>query len=254
MNRAIIVAAAAGLLAAAAGCNGWVTPAGEITASRGVVTAVRVHRGPTVDGTLKCPIWQKCPPLVLGDVMSDQVGELKSTARVLFDKTHLYVGWECLEPDTSRVKADVAERDANVWNDDYVDLFVTADARVGSYHFLINSLGTLLDAHIPPDGGNEDTAWNSTAVVKASVEKNKRWVVTMKVPLKELGAYIGEGQTWPMNLNRTRPLGSNQFVESSWSSTGRSQYSDPSGWGKIVGVRIVPAAGGVTRTDQPPAE
>ena len=100
--------------------------------------------------------------------------------------------------------------------------------------------------------GQADLSWNSSATVKVLVEQNRRWTVTMSVPLKELGAYVGENQTWAMNLNRTKPVGPRQWAESSWSAEGRSKYTDPDGWGKIVGVRIVHRADGVTRTDQPP--
>jgi hypothetical protein len=253
MKTAMVAMAAAGLLAAGCG-TGDPAAALEVAATRGTVGAVIVRQGPEIDGTLESPAWRKCPPLVLGNVMSEEVGELRTTGRVLFDDTHLYVAWECAEPDTSILTAEVTDRDGTVWNDDYVDLFVTGDPRVGSYHFLVNSIGTLLDAHTPPGEDREDTSWNSTAVVKTSVEKDKRWIVTLSVPLKEIGAYVGEGQTWPINLNRTRPLGSNQWLESSWSSKGRSRYRDPAGWGRIEDVRIRRRPGGVTRTAEPPKE
>jgi hypothetical protein len=253
MKRAIVVAMVAGSLVVAAGCGngGWAGPQ-EIVAKRGVVSAVRVAKGPVIDGTLQSKVWQKCPPLELGKCLSSEIGALKTHGRVLFDPTHLYVAFECFEPDTSKLKTAVTQRDGTVWNDDYVDLFVTGDPRTGSYHFLVNPVGTLLDARTGPDDSSEDTSWNSSAVVKTSTEKNKRWIVTLSVPLKELGARVGEDQTWPMNLNRTRPLGSNQFEESSWSPTGGSQYRDPAGWGKIIGVRIVSRPDGVTRTVEPP--
>ena len=255
MNRTMILLSIVWLLAAAAGCqNGELGGPAEVAATRGTVGAVIVRKGPAIDGTLASPLWQKCPALVLGKVMSQELGELKTTARVLFDGTHLYVAWDCTEPDTGSIKAAVKDRDGSVWNDDSVELFITGDPRVGWFHFTINAVGTLLDARTTPGENREDSSWNSSAVASARVEKDKRWTVTLSVPLKELGAYVGEGQTWAMNLNRTRPLGSNQWQESSWSATGRSRYRDSAGWGKIVGVRIPRRADGVTRTAQPPTQ
>lgn len=253
MRRAIMLIAVAGLVAA--GCNHGegIVPAREIVATRGVLTAVMVKKGPPIDGTLKSPIWQHCPPLVLGEVMSEEIGELKTTARVLFDAKNLYVAWECLEADTGSMKAEAVLRDDDAWNDDSVELFISGDPRVGVFHFAVNSKGVLQDWKVDPYGDN-DLSWDSSAVAKASVEPSKRWIVTLSVPLKELGAYVGENQTWPMNLNRTKPAGEQQWTESSWSSEGRSSYNDSSGWGKIVGVTIRRRADGVTRTAEPPSE
>jgi hypothetical protein len=60
----------------------------------------------------------------------------------------------------------------------------------------------------------------------------------MSVPLKDLGAKPGKDQTWQMNLNRTKPTGDPEGIESSWSSQGRSTYHDTEGWGKLTAVNI----------------
>ena len=134
--------------------------------------------------------------------------------------------------------ADVTDRDGDLWNDDSVELFVNANPEYGSCHYIINSKGVLLDARTPPDA-DEDVAWNSSAVVKTTVDKAKRqWVVTLAVPLKELGVKSGQGQTWPFNLNCSKPQPEGGWIESSWSARGLSRYPDPTGWGKMVNVNI----------------
>lgn len=252
MKQTMIVVALAGFVALAAGCNGDMgAPAKEIIATRGVLPAVIVKKAPPIDGTLRSRIWRKCPPLVLGEVMSEEIGQLRTTARVLFDATHLYVAWECIEPDTGSMKAEAAQRDDDAWNDDSAELFVSGDPREGYFHFAVNSKGVLQDWHIDPHG-DQNLSWNSSAKAAATIEKDKRWIVTMSVPLKELGAYVGKNQTWPMNLNRTKPAGAQQWTESSWSAKGRSSYNDTEGWGKIVGVRVRRRGDGVTRTAEAP--
>jgi hypothetical protein len=247
MRRTILAIAVGAVLAA--GC-GEATTQPVLTATRGAVQAVIVSTPPRADGTLNCPIWQKCPPLVLGRCQSQETSPLKTTARVLFDATNLYVAWECIEPDTSALKVEAKARDEDAWNDDSVELFISADPREGHRHFAVNSQGVLQDWKGSPEG-DEDLSWNSSATVKTSIEKNKRWIVTLSVPLKELGAYVGAGQTWSLNLNRTKPLGERQWTESSWSAEGRSKYTDSAGWGKITGVNIPRRADGVTRMAEP---
>lgn len=251
MKRTMVVMFLAGCVVLAAGCNGEAGPAKEIVATRGVLTAVMVKKAPPVDGTLKSPIWKACPPLKLGQVMSEEIGELKTTARMLFTETHLYVAWECLEADTGSLKAEAKQRDDDAWNDDSVELFISGDARVGYFHFAVNSQGVLQDWKIDPYE-TSDLSWNSSAKAAASVEKGKGWIVTLSVPLKELGAYVGKDQTWPMNLNRTKPLGPQQWTETSWSAKGRSSYNVVEGWGKVVGVAVRHRADGVTRKAEAP--
>ena len=215
------------------GCSNVIQPAD--VATRGELSAVIVTKGPAVDGTLNDPTWQACPPLELGRCGSDEVGVLRCAARALLDEKNLYVAVECLEQDTGRLTADVTGRDAAIWNNDSVDVFVHPQDAKQACHFIVACNGELLDAL--ETGIEDDTSWNSSAVAKVTVNKNKSWIVTLSVPLAELGAKPGENQTWLLNINRTRPLGG-QWVESSWSRSGRSDYHDSTGWGKLTRVNV----------------
>jgi hypothetical protein len=211
-----------------------------------------IEKGPQIDGTLKSPVWQAGPPVALGECTSDKPGPPATTARVLFDATRLYVSFDCAEPDTAGLKQDVAERDGKVWEDDCVEVFVTGDLREGYCHFIINPRGVFADA-VTRGSKRDDASWTSSAVVKASIVPKERWVVTLSVPLKELAAYVGENQTWVMNLNRTRPArGGMPEAEWSWAILGSSDYHQVLDYGRIEGVRIPRREDGVTR-QAPPA-
>ncbi len=236
MKQVLVLTLAAVAVATAVGCGLGGQP-GKIVVKRQAFTPAVVARGPKIDGTVKSPLWAKCPALTPGDVQSQQVGQLKTTAHVLLDKENLYVAWVCQEKDTDSLVAGVTDRDGNLWNDDSVELFVNANPQYGFCHFIVNSKGVLLDPRTPPDA-DEDVAWNSSAVVKTTIQKGRCWVVTLSVPLKELGVKSGKGQTWAFNLNRSKPQPDGGWVESSWSSKGLSRYPDPTGWGKMVNVNI----------------
>jgi len=236
MKRAAILWVAIALMIAGCGGGGLVGPE-VLTATRGEVGAVMVSKGPVIDGTLNCKAWQLCPPLKLGKVSSDEIGQLKTIGRVLFDSTHMYVGFECIETNTGAIVADNSARDSDVWQDDAVEVFVSPDVRKGYFQFAVNSRGALMDGKA---GAWErpDTAWNSKAIVKASVVKGKCWIVTMAIPLADLGAKAGANQNWALNLNRSKPLGDGNFIESSWSNKGASDYHDSTGWGKVKGLKV----------------
>mgnify|MGYP005834155011 CR=1 FL=1 len=238
--RLIVLAAALG------GVVAWAAE-GLPQARRGIAQATLVEKGPELDGTLRSPIWQQCPPLELGECTAERPGPFKTTARLLFGPTHLYVAFECAEPDTAGLKQDCTERDGTVWEDDCVELFVTGDVREGYFHFAINPRGTLMDARTLGTQ-RDDTAWNSTAVARAAIEPGKGWTATMTVPLKELGAFVGENQTWVVNLNRTRPArGGQGIAEWSWAVMSSNDYHQARDYGQVRGVRIPRRDDGVTR-------
>jgi len=205
---------------------------------RSVAPAVYVKAGPAIDGTLDSPAWQKAPALVIGKLGSKEVGQLKTTARVLLDDKNLYVAWECMEPDMASLKADVADRDGTVYSDDCAELFIAPDIKKGYYQFIINAKGTLFDGKSDVADEESDTSWNSHAVIKTGKAKD-RWIVTMSLPLSDLNPPAGKGQTWLMNLNRTKPgSGDVRWIESSWSAKGTSTYRMSDTWGKLAGVNI----------------
>lgn len=246
MQRAIVICAIVSLGLVLSGClcvkessQSPASPDKSPAATRGIVSAVVVAKGPVIDGTLNSPVWQKAPVLGLGKLESADMGSLKANARVLMDDKNLYVAWECVEPATSELAAKTDTRDGTIWEDDCVELFVSPDNKT-YYHFIANSAGVLYDAKGDmADASAEDKEWNSSAVVKASIDKNKCYVVTMSVPLKDLGAKSGKDQTWALNLNRTKPgSGDVRFIESTWSAKGTTKYADSSGWGKLTGVKV----------------
>ena len=261
MKRWLVCLAMVGLCALGCAEGGAEGGAGAISAApgepviraeRGLMQAVIVEKGPPIDGTLGSPIWQKCPPLVLGECTTEKPGAMKTTARVLFDPTHLYVAWECEEVDTASLRQRAADRDGQVWADDSVELFVTGDRRLGYFHFAVNPLGTLFDSRSTPSK-RDDTSYDSGAAAKATVQPGKGWTVTLSVPLKDVGAYVGEGQKWIMNLNRTKPGPSHQAAaEWSWAVMGSNDYHQVLDYGQVVGVKVPRRDDGVTRTATPP--
>jgi len=261
MKRELLCMLLAGAMTA--GCGGQGTnrqvaeAAPAVQAQRGLMQAAIVEKGPPIDGTLESPIWQKCPPLTLGECTTERPGPMKTTARVLFDATHLYVAWQCEEPDTAGLKQDADQRDGDVWKDDSVELFVTGDSRRGYFHFAINPRGTLYDAR-SSSSKRDDTSYDADAVVKTSIEPGKQWTATLSVPLNELAAYVGDDQTWVVNLNRTRPArGQLGLTEWSWAVMGSNDYHQVLDYGQIKGVNIPKRDDGVTRTatkPPPPAQ
>ena len=168
MRRTTVLIILAGCMLA--GCSQVVQPTD--VANRGELSAVIVSKGPAIDGTLNDSAWQACPALELGECESDEIGELKSTARVLFDAKNLYIALECVEKDTSTLKTDVTGRDADLWGNDHVDVFIRPQGSEESRHFIVACNGELFDAK-GTDRDDSDTTWDSSAVARVTVNKDK---------------------------------------------------------------------------------
>jgi lysophospholipase L1-like esterase len=219
--------------------------------ARGWLKAVHVEEEPTIDGTLGSPLWEKCPPLELGDVTSERPGPFKTTARVLFGPTRLHVAVDCADPGTGSLRQTVAERDGPVWEDDCVEIFVTGDRREGYFHFTVNPRGTLMDARFARSE-RESRDWNSSAAARASVAPSKGWSATLAIPLAEIGAYVGEDQAWELNITRTRPArGGSGASLWSWAILGSQDFHDVFDYGRVEDVRVPRRPDGVTRAAEP---
>jgi hypothetical protein len=137
-------------------------------AERDRVRAVTVPKGPPIDGTLADPAWLKSPKLTLHPTSGFRGDPLATSARVLFDERFMYVAFECAEPDTG-LRTRITKRDGNVWLDDCVELYISADPASGYKQIVVNPLGVLFDQNCAPQGGRGSRSWNGGIEAKAKV-------------------------------------------------------------------------------------
>jgi len=216
--------------------------------TRGEAVAVNLPAGPACDGTMEDATWQKCPPWPLGACTSNNSQRYKTWAKVLFDGTHVHVGVFCEEPDTEGLTMKVADRDGPVWNDDSIEVFLRADPQQPVCQFVVNPRGVLYDAR------NRQAGWNSSAEAKAAIQPGKSWTVTLKVPLNELGAYVGDDQMWTMNVYRSRSARGDELpLQYSWSIMSGNDYHAELEFGIVTGISVPRRPGGVTRVRSTPA-
>jgi hypothetical protein len=95
----------------------------------------------TVDGKLTEQAWQKAPRSNLFvDLVHGTATHLDTRAAVIWDDTYLYVCYWIEEPN---VKAALTERDAPIYKDNDVELFIAGTD--GYYEFEINAFGTIYE-------------------------------------------------------------------------------------------------------------
>ncbi len=216
--------------------------------ARGVAIAVNVENDPAVDGTMNDPAWKRCSPWPMGSCTSESRQKYETWARVLFDGSHVYVGVYCEEPDTNGIVMRAAKRDEAVWSDDSVEVFLRPDPQKPVCQFVVNPRGVLYDAR------DKRRDWNSSAEVKTSVVKGRSWTAILKIPMKDIDAFVGDDQMWTLNIYRSRNArGDDPSLQYSWSIMTGDDYHAAREFGLVTGVNVLRCTDGVTRVRATPA-
>jgi hypothetical protein len=96
---------------------------------------------PEIDGKLTEDLWVNAQrSIAFRDLVHGTKTHLDTRAAVRWDDTNLYVAFWVEEPD---VKATLRDRDAQIWRDNDVELFVATDD--GYYEFEINAYATIYE-------------------------------------------------------------------------------------------------------------
>eukprot|EP01089_Gocevia_fonbrunei_P002709 TRINITY_DN12616_c0_g1_i2.p1 TRINITY_DN12616_c0_g1~~TRINITY_DN12616_c0_g1_i2.p1 ORF type:complete len:310 (+),score=35.96 TRINITY_DN12616_c0_g1_i2:149-1078(+) len=103
--------------------------------------AYKVSSPPQIDGRLDDLVWQTAPTSPrFRDLISGEKTIYDTRAAVLWDEEYLYIAYWIEEPN---VQATLTERDALIYNDNDVELFIAG--KDGYYEFEINSFGTIYE-------------------------------------------------------------------------------------------------------------
>ena len=99
-------------------------------------------------------------------------------------KTDFQIGTD--EGGKQFLKTQARERDSRVYDDDAVEIILSAEKNSPNYHqIIVNSIGTVYDAEYGPDGAS--TKWNLDGLETASTVNGTSWFLEVKLPRKELG-------------------------------------------------------------------
>jgi hypothetical protein len=168
----------------------------------------RVNSAIEVDGTLDETVWKEALELSLDYEV--RPGEnipppVETVVLFAYDKDHLYVAYECHDPDPSRICARVCDRD-NLWDDDWVALVLdTFNDQRRNFLLVVNPLGVQAD-NIEVTGGEGaewDAIWDSAGRITGD-----GYTVEMAVPFSSLRFQRSEeDQVWGVDAIRSYPRG-----------------------------------------------
>ena len=157
----------------------------------------------TVDGVLDEPAWQSA--LVVGLPFEVDPGDnppavVKTEALLTYDGDNLYVAFRAYDPEPSRIRAHLSDRDS-LGSDDWVGITLdTFNDERRDYLFLVNPYGVQLDRieieNSDPVGW--DGIWESAARVL-----EWGWSAELRIPFKSLSFQRVDGdQVWGFDAIR----------------------------------------------------
>lgn len=169
------------------------------------VTPGRTAQPPVIDGRVDPSEWAGAGVLNGFTQYEPQRGKPSphaTTAYVLLDKTHIYVGVRAV--DAEEPQAQLTRRDADLLQDDAIVVVLdTFHDRRSAYYFITNPLGTQADGRIAEDGRTTDSSWDAAWRV-AAARTNDGWSAEFAIPLTSLRFQAGTDRTWGLNVGRGR--------------------------------------------------
>lgn len=218
--------------------------AGGQPAQLPVYEVSRTSRAIKVDGKLDDPSWSKAP--VTGNFVNNADGSsarYETEARILYDDNYLYFSFRCAD---ENIWSTHKRRDAHLWEEEVVEVFLQADPSQSSYIELeVNPLGTMLDIYLlDVRKPLRYESWNSEklrwAVGVAGTVDGKDgdsgWTCEIALPLEDAVTAPRlpprSGDRWRLNLYRveSRPVP----ALLAWSPTRKDDFHLPGMFGWIV--------------------
>jgi hypothetical protein len=173
------------------------------TAAVSTITARRSSSPIRLDGRLDEEAWHEAGTAAELIQQSPKPGEptpYKTAVKVLFTADALYFGFECIDPEPSKIATHTMTRDGDLGGDDTVAIVLDpyGDRRTG-YYFRINSAGARLDGLI---SGLSDPKLDWDGIWDAATARSEGgWSAEIVIPGRTLSFKRGLSK-WGMNFER----------------------------------------------------
>jgi hypothetical protein len=202
---------------------------------------------PIIDGSLDDPAWQRAEVLRLVCNQDGAAPRFETTVRLLWDQACLYVGFAC---EDTRIYATMTERDAPLWHQEVVEIFVDANCdEIGYVEIEVSPLNTLLDLYVlnrPPEPFRGMFDWDSVGMRTAvRVDGNphdpdspdRSWQVEMAIPWDDFATAPHQppqpGDVWRVNLYRIDQFEGQEELYA-WSPTLCETFHVPARFGEMI--------------------
>ena len=171
-----------------------------------------------------------------------------TTVKACHDGRSLHVLFHCEDPD---VRATLRHRDAHLWEESAVEMFISPTCSVERYFELqVNAIGTIFDARITNPGGARgkgfafDPNWDCPGLTvtpagsgrfNGTADRDAWWAVHVAIPFDSLDASgPSDGDRWRANFYRIEQSG--RALAASWSPLPKLDFHQAHRFGELVFV------------------
>ncbi|MCH7564504.1 MAG: carbohydrate binding family 9 domain-containing protein [Gemmatimonadetes bacterium] len=187
---------------------------GQTNRARFTIEAVRVEKGPILDGILDDAVWRFAPMVEQFVQQEPEEGDPateRTEVRVLYDARHLYIGVHAFDSDPSGIIATEMRRDSDriLEEDNFQIILDTFNDFRSGYMFVTSPLGAKLEQQISEEGeggnrgGNSNINRNWDGVWDAVARRTEDgWTAEISIPTATLRFRNSEVQTWGINFQR----------------------------------------------------
>lgn len=173
-------------------------------------TMERCEMPPSIDGKLDDDCWSSSVPGEL--VHHFQHATRRKTGHtfvhVCYDEDALYVAFDCHEQRMDKLRTDAHGRDADLWFDDCVEVFLHRldDAPDYFRQWMISAAGVIYDGD-----KQQAEAWNSS-VTAAANRRSNGYGVEIAIPWQDLGGPLQTDREFLANFVRNRATDCNRYL------------------------------------------
>lgn len=167
-------------------------------------TAVRVAKGPALDGDLQDDVWKQATPFSAFKMVFPDPGNEpteKTELRIIFDDANLYIGVYCTDSVPSRISGNSLAHDGigEGKADDVVRVLIDPfqDKR-NAYVFIVNARGGRSEGLASGERAsfNWDGIWDARSRIQAD-----GWSTEIKIPFKTI-SFKPDLASWGINVER----------------------------------------------------
>jgi hypothetical protein len=169
-------------------------------------TAVRVERGPLLDGKLDDEVWRRAVPFTGFRMVFPTTGDPteRTELRILYDSDHLYIGVYCCDSSPSKVCASsmAHDSDEDAESDDVIKVLLGPflDKR-NAFIFFVNPCGAKSEGLA--FGEHSSLDWDGIWDARSRILPDG-WSTEIKIPFKTISFKSGLPH-WGINVERHIP-------------------------------------------------
>ncbi len=163
-----------------------------------------------IDGSLDEPAWKDAGRLEIayewrpGD---NSVPPVKTECLVTFDESRFLIAFRCFDPEPSKIRAHLMDRDATdtLIQDDHISFMLdTFNDERRAFQFRVNPLGVQADAVFSELDGYEDFSWDAIWESAGAIT-DFGYTIEAAIPFNQLRFRKGGVQTWGFEADRSYP-------------------------------------------------